>query len=207
MRFTSFVLLSLGLVASIAFSAPQDPPTCYASEAPAYPKTREAMLCVKNGLLYLAGALINSNPTHDELIDAARYQFDQCENLRKEAQKANVEDPKFLRRAYFSSKISTVNNKIRVGHAMIYVGVPSFPFLGKAINWVRKEWEIVKAKWNKLFHKKKPEGSGSSSTESDGVEDLDEETVHQAQDLTGRLTDTVADLEDAIGEMETKSVC
>jgi hypothetical protein len=201
MRFVAFITLSLAFVASVAFSVPQAE-TCYTNEAPAYAKTKEALTNLKNAYLYIAAALINANPTHDEMIEATRYTLDTVEKLERDAERLNVDDPKTLRRKYYQLKLDALRVKINIAHDMVYVGVPSWPWLGKSIEWLRTSWNKIKASVKKLFHI-----SESVQEDIDISEPVDGDLLNQGTEMANNLNAVVGDIDAAISEMDAVNPC
>jgi len=117
---------------------------CSVKHSPAKAQTKLAMEGFRTGVLYMFASLINAEPTHAELSQAANWQMDQTIEILKQAQAMNKLDTKSpLRKKWFSIRLKWLHFKIKVAKGIIGFGIPSWPWLGDIVNKV-KESKIFK---------------------------------------------------------------
>jgi hypothetical protein len=178
MKFFSLVLSSSLLLAGIAFARPADTTTapvvvpevkiptpnpsfvtttakpvtnedlCAVSHSPAKAQVKEAFKAFKTAFTYMLGAIINANPTHDELQEAAKWQLGQTEEIIKTAKQALKLDVSEIRQKWYKLRLRWLSFKIAVSKKLLEQGLPSWPWLGKVVQWLKeKRDQLVKA-WN-----------------------------------------------------------
>jgi len=166
MRFFSTILLAipaLALAASdvnkaVARLMAEPTPECKTSSE-AYAKIREGYEVMKNANLYLFGAIINEEPTHSELQEAAKYMINEVlPPAIAEAKKLNAGDKKWARKSFIQSKIAFLEYEAKVALKMIAKGLPKYPWVSDAIKMASDIFPKMKELWNLIKNKgKKPE--------------------------------------------------
>lgn len=182
-----------------------------AKQAPAFIKTKQAMLGVKSSILHIVGALVSEEPSHHLLIAAASYQLEEADRIRKEAKLDNLGDTHFLRRQYYRIKLKKLGGKVQMTRAWLAVGVPSWPWLGNLVSWVSDTWNVIKGGFKHFFHIKPtmPKEPVKVVPIIDIEKDLKEkkELREKANAFTTMLKESMDDIDDAIKEMENNRVC
>ena len=138
------ILASVGLVAAA-------PTSCALSESPAFPSTKAAFEGFKNARLYIMGSIVNDDPTHTELMEAAKWQLGQVHKKLDEAVAANQGDAKLGRKIFYEGKLDFLKLELNIADKMVNHGLPKYPWLGKVINWAQGKWKKIKELWNKWF--------------------------------------------------------
>jgi len=131
---------------------------CSVKHSPAKVQTKLAMEGFRTGVLYMFASLINAEPTHAELSQAANWQMDQTIEILKQAQAMNKLDAKSpLRKKWYSIRLKWLHFKIKVAKGIIGFGIPSWPWLGKIVDkvknskifqWLQAQTAKLKEKWN-----------------------------------------------------------
>jgi hypothetical protein len=128
-----------------------------ASEA--YAKIREGYETMKNANLYLFAAVINDEPTHTELQEAAKYMITTAlPPSIEEAKKLNAGDKKWARKSFIQSKIAFLEFEAKVAMKMIAKGLPKYPWVSEAIKIASDIFPKMQELWKLIKNKgKKPE--------------------------------------------------
>jgi hypothetical protein len=112
---------------------------CSTKHSPAREKTIEAFKAFRTAKLYMLAAIINANPTHDELQQAAVWQLGQVDEIRLAAKALNCKDTSKIRHKWYKSRLRWLHFKTRLAKALCAFGLPSWPKLGEWINKMRKK--------------------------------------------------------------------
>jgi len=135
---------------------------CSTNRSPAQKQVVLAFRAFHTAKLYMLGAIINENPTHDELQEAAKWQLGQTEEIAKVAKDLNNRDRSAIRKGWYKSRLRWLRFKIKVARKLIERGLPCWPKLGKFVTWFKAKREKMRKRmdrWNKklgnLFHRKK----------------------------------------------------
>lgn len=210
MRFFYLFLLCL-FSAVYAIPDPSADP-CKSDVSPAFEQTKAAFEGLKNGVLFVLGSLMNAEPTHSELIEAAKWQMGEVERLRNEAKTANAADKSDSRRRFFSLKLNWLSVEVSVVNALIKAGVPSWPWLGKAYEWAKNAWSKLKGAWNSFVDKWKKFWGINKIGDADGTEMAEMDDISEAEKADGRtyvnsLQDLVSGIDSSISELQSTNVC
>src|SRR5262245_25696382 len=111
MRFITILTTALACATAV-FGASVTPAACQSSQSPAYAKTKEAFEGMKNARLYMLAAIINSDPTHAELQEAAKWQLGQVKELVTQASSLNDQDGAFPRHIWYAAKLKWLNVEV-----------------------------------------------------------------------------------------------
>jgi len=216
MRFTTLVIAALATASSLlALPSPRAEiaAECRASNSPAFDPTKTAFESFKNAELYMLGSVINNDPTHTELEEAAKWQIGQVKGLITKAEATNNADSNFARKTWFKVKIDWLKLEIKVAETMIAAELPKFPWLGKLYEWGKKEWGSFKDAWNKFWHHKG--GKNGSATEAiwESFGETDEEApsdpmlTAKANQVVDGLRGKATEADAQIKELQTGNVC
>jgi len=124
-------------------------PVCKtASEA--YNATRDAFKSFKNCQLYMMASIINDDPTHTELQEAAKWAIKQVPAAIKKASDLNDPDPKWARKEFIKAKLAFLKFEIKIANQMLTKGLPKEPWLGKAFNWAAAVWPKLRDLWETI---------------------------------------------------------
>jgi len=159
------------LAASVCFARPApDASSCSLNDSPAYAATKAAYDGFKNARMYLLGSIVNDEPTHSQLQAAAKWQLGEVQKAYDQAKAANNGDSKWARKEFYAAKLAFLEVEVKVSTALVNKGLPKFPWLGKAINWVQGKWKKIKELFQKWFGGKndanKPAATTTPSTPS-----------------------------------------
>jgi len=121
---------------------------CAANHSPAKNQTKLAFEAFKTAVLYMFASVINAEPTHSELQEAASWQLGQTQDIIKQALDVVIKDKSGIRRDWYTLKLRWLNFKVRVAKGLIGFGLPSWPWLGKVVEWLKKQVQTLKDKWN-----------------------------------------------------------
>jgi len=214
MRFTTLLIAALATATSLLASpAPvaEVAADCKASSSPAFDPTKTAFASFKNAELYMLGSIINDEPTHTELEEAAKWQIGQVKTQIAKAESINSADSNWARKTWYKVKIGWLKLEIDVADTMIAAELPKFPWLGKLYTWGQKEWASFKDAWNKFWHghgkKGNKEAVMESFGESDEAEPSDPRLSAQAKQVVTNLSGKVDEVDAHIKELQTGNVC
>jgi len=209
MKFSTFALLCLTTVISTLVALPTgeqattpapekiDPDSCSLKASPAYAKTKEAFAAFKAAQLYMMGAVINEKETHDELQEASKYQLTKVTKLIDEASTANGQDKRWLRKEFFVGQLKFLRLEVRVANKLLSKGLPSYPWLGKAVNWAKSKWQKLKDMWNQFW-------SDEEAPKHDVPKDpqVVDKGVEMAETFDNKLEEVDARMEQIEGELD-----
>jgi len=174
--------LLAGIVAAVAIASPfvaaRPRPAegeCKMNDSPAYAQTKASFEGFKNARMYILGSIINDDPTHLELQEAAKWQLGEVQKSYDAAKAANDGDTKWLRKQFYATKLMFLKVEMGIANKMVNKGLPKLPWLGKVYNWVQGKWKKIKEWWEKLFGKKDPKPAAGApekkkAVEVDGIE-------------------------------------
>jgi len=124
------------------------PPSVCQTAHQGYNKTRDAFAAFRNLELYILGSIINDDPTHSELQQAAKWAITQVPPLIAAAKALNDPDPKWERKEFISAKLAFLKFEMKYAQKLLNKGIPKMPWMGKAFNWAGAVW----GKLRDLFH-------------------------------------------------------
>jgi len=163
----------------------------------------------------MLGALINANPTHDQLIKAANWQMDQVDKLISTAEVNDAKDSNSLRKDWYMVKLDWLRVELAAARGILKVGVPSWPWLGKVYQWATKAWSDFKSGWDKFWGIQ--EASGSTEGWVQDIEswftdptDYEPDNAQQAQQgksMADQFNGIVSAVDGHLQDMKTSSVC
>jgi len=216
MRFTTLIIAALATASSLLASpAPRAEiaAECQASSSPAFDPTKTAFASFKNAELYMLGSIINDDPTHTELEEAAKWQLGQVKTQISKAQVSNNADSNWARKTWFKVKLGWLNLEIDIAETMLAAELPKFPWLGKLYQWGSKKWAAFKDAWKKFWHIKG--GKNSSVTEAvwesfgetDEEEPSDPTLSAHAKQVVASLSGKVDEVDKHIKDLQTANVC
>jgi hypothetical protein len=197
MRF-SLVLLTTAVTcisAVLGASAPQQP--CQSSASPAHDITKEAFEMFKTAKTYMLGSLVNAEPTHTELQEASAWQLSQVKEKIGQASALNDRDTSFARREFYRVKLGWLKLEVNMATKMTAVGIPSWPWLGDAFNWVSTKWGNFVGAWNKFWAK----------TPAEAPTDQTPLQAAQAKQMATDMTQEISVVDSKIKELDAANVC
>jgi len=152
-----FLLLVIFPALLLALDVPvtKPPPAifCHSKHSPAKNQTALAYAAFKNAKLYMLGSIINAEPTHSQLQKAAEWQLNQTEKIFATAVGLNAKDENTIRRDWYKFKLHFLKTEMKIARYFLKKGLPSCPWLGKVYNWLKDQFEKVKAGWHKFWNK------------------------------------------------------
>jgi len=163
----------------------------------------------------MLGALINANPTHDQLIKAATWQLDQVDKLISTAEVDDAKDSSSLRKDWYMVKLDWLRVELATANAILKAGVPSWPWLGKLYSWATTTWNDFKSGWDKFWGIK--EASGTSEgfiedieswfTDPSGYSPDNASQEQQGKSMADNFDSIVSAVNGHLNDMSTASVC
>jgi len=216
MRFTTLIIAALATASSLLASPSpraEIAAECKASNSPAFDPTKTAFEAFKNAELYMLGSIINDDPTHTELEEAAKWQIGKVKDQIAKAEVSNNADANWARKTWFKVKIGWLKFEIKVAETMLAAELPKFPWLGKLYEWGKKKWADFKDAWKKFWHIKG--GKNGSATEaiwdsfgeSDDSEPSDPLLSAQAKQVVDGLSGKVDEVDTHLKDLQTGNVC
>jgi hypothetical protein len=213
MRFITVFTTALACATAV-FGAATPNAACQSSASPAYDVTRQAFEGMKSARLYMLGAIINADPTHAELQEAAKWQLGQVRELMTKAYDANAKDSSFARREWFKIKLGWLKFEVSVAEGILAVGLPSLPWLGKLYEWSKKMLDDLKSAWKKfwsIFHLEQgneglPEDIWNYFFDGDAEPENATEEV-QGKAMADDFTNSVKGLDAKLAELKSTDVC
>jgi len=127
------------------------PPSVCQTAHQGYNKTRDAFAAFRNLELYILGSIINDDPTHSELQQAAKWQITQVPPLIAAAKALNAPDPHWARKEFISAKLAFLNFEMKYAQKMLDKGIPKMPWMGKAFNWAGAVWGKLRDLWQTIL--------------------------------------------------------
>jgi len=124
---------------------------CSPAASPAYKDTKAGFTAFKLAEQYLIAAILNDKATHDQLIAATKGELKKVLKLYDSASVENDNDPDWFRRDFFKVKLGILRTEIRLMNRTLQHDLPSFPWLGKAVNWIKTKWTELKTALTKFF--------------------------------------------------------
>jgi len=178
MRFVSFICAAaLAILPSVIIASPSPDetqleaaaphdftPQCI-KDAPAFADTKKLFEGYKQVIMFAMGSIINDEPTHTELYEAAKWKLGKLDKLLKDAKDENKKDTNVLRRDYFAIKIGFVQFEMSAAATILSHKLPKLPWLGKIVAWAQDKWNKLKAAWEQFWHpdNKKPSAAPAPS--------------------------------------------
>lgn len=197
MRISTFTTCCLALLSLLLLTSHASPVDCPpATKSRSAIRMEEAYYLLKDTYSLITTAVLSKGEVHDRAIEEARKRLDRVDDLCEEALLLLPEDGKFMHEWYFSFTLDRLSIKAEAARAMLNAGVPSWPFLGKALAKTQSIWSSIKNKIKGLFSK----GGNEEVAEND----VDADTKKKAETMAEDLNQTFAELDKAIKERETK---
>ena len=155
MRFFSTLLVTLPTLAlaasdinrAVARIMSEPTPACKTA-VETYTKVREGYETMRNCNLYMFGAIVNDEPTHTELQEAAKYMVELAlPPIIEEAKKMNAVDKKWARKSFIQSKIAFLEYQSGVVKKMLKKGLPKYPWVTDALKIATDIFPKMKELW------------------------------------------------------------
>jgi len=158
MKFSTVLVICLTTLIPSLLALPveqEKKASCPVTSAPAYGPTKDALTALVSVHKFSMFAVMNEKETHDELIQAAKWQVGLVKRLISEAEAANEKDESKVRSAFFKGELAFLKLEAAASEKVLNIGLPSFPWLGQAANWVQNQWHKAKDAWNNFWHSNK----------------------------------------------------
>jgi hypothetical protein len=161
--------------------------TCPITSAPAFPATQEAL----KGLLQVHKlslfAVTQDRETTNELTQAALFQVETVRKLVAEAEAANKSDTSEVRRLFFLAQHDLIRADLFASEKILKAGLPSFPWLGKAYNWLNDSWKKVKNWWTNLWGNKGSDAAAPNPQEAAKADQIAKDFEKKIKEVADRI--------------------